>query len=412
MARILFISYYYPPEKAAAAVCVSETAKRLVKRGHCVTVLTTVPNYPTGSVPARYRGHLLQQEVMDGVRVVRVWSYVSANTGFLRRILAHLSFACLIPSLGWQAVGHPDVIIVGSPPLFNGIAARILSWFKQAPFVFWVADLWPESAVQLGMLRHRLFIRLAEWLEWSTYQHARLVWVVTEGMREALIRRGLSPEQIFLLHNGVDAEKFRLAPKAIARDELGWDDGYVVLYVGTHGLSPGLSTVLAAAEQLQQQNRYDIRFVLVGDGAEKAALVTQALRRDLQNVLFLDPVPHDRVPQLLAAADICLAHTRKVRLFEGMLPMKMYEAMAAGRPLVLALNGEACQIAVQEARAALHVEPENAEALVSAILYLYDHPEVAEQLGQCGRAYVQERFDYDTLTATLDTQLTSIVKEL
>jgi glycosyltransferase involved in cell wall biosynthesis len=262
------------------------------------------------------------------------------------------------------------------------------------------------------MLRHRLFIRLSEWLEWSTYQHARLVWVVTEGMREALIRRGLCPKQIFLLHNGVDTEKFRPVPKAIARGELGWDDRYVVLYVGTHGLSHGLSTVLAAAEQLQRQNRYDIRFVLVGNGAEKATLVTQAQRHDLKNVLFLDSVPHDHVPQLLAAADVCLAHTRKVQLFEGMLPMKMYEAMAAGRPLVLALNGEACQIAVQEARAALHVEPENAEALVSAILYLYDHPEVAEQLGQCGRAYVQERFDYDTLTATLDARLTSIVEEL
>jgi glycosyltransferase involved in cell wall biosynthesis len=411
MARILFISYYYPPEKAAAAVCVSETAKRLVKRGHCVTVLTTVPNYPTGSVPARYRGHLLQQEVMDGVRVVRVWSYVSANSGFLRRVLAHLSFACLASTLGWQAVGHPDVIIAGSPPLFNAIAARILSWLTQAPFVFWVADLWPESAVQLGMLRHRLFIWLSECLEWSTYQRARLIWAVSRGMRETLIRRGLSPEQIFLLHNGVDTEKFRALPKAIARGELGWDDRYVVLYVGTHGLSHGLRTVLAAAEQLQQQNRHDIRFVLVGNGAEKAALVAQAQRHDLKNVLFLDSVPHDHVPQLLAAADICLAHTRKVQLFEGMLPMKMYEAMAAGRPLVLALNGEACQVAVQEARAALHVEPENAEALVSAILYLYDHPEVAEQLGQCGRAYVQEWFDYDTLTATLDAQLTSIVKE-
>ncbi len=412
MARILFISYYYPPEKAAAAVCVSETAKRLVKRGHCVTVLTTVPNYPTGSVPPQYRGRLLQQEVMDGVRVVRAWSYVSANTGFLRRILAHLSFACLAPFLGWWAVGHPDVIIVGSPPLFNVIAARALSWLKQAPFVFWVADLWPESAVQLGMLRHHLLIRLAEWLEWSTYRRAQLIWVVTEGMRETLIRRGLAPEKIFLLPNGVDTEKFRPACKATARSQLGWDNLWTVLYAGTHGLSHGLTTILEAAQQLQQQNRHDIRLVLVGDGAEKGALIAQAQRRDLKNVLFLDPVPHHHVPHLLAAADICLAHTRKVQLFEGMLPMKMYEAMAAARPLLLALNGEACQVAVQEAGAALHVEPENADALVAAILYLCEHPEVAEQLGYCGRAYIQGRFDYDTLTATLDARLTRMLEEM
>src|SRR5947209_16363869 len=153
---------------------------------------------------------------MDVVREVRSWSYVSANAGFLRRILAHLSFACLAPVLGWQAVGHPDVIIVGSPPLFNVIAARSLSWLKQAPFVFWVADLWPESAIQLGMLRHRLLIRLSEWLERSTYQQARLVWAVTEGMRETLVSRGLCPEHVFLLPNGVDTEKFRPLPKATA----------------------------------------------------------------------------------------------------------------------------------------------------------------------------------------------------
>src|SRR5579884_3961419 len=217
MARILFISYYYPPEKAAAAVCVSETAKRLVKRGHCVTVLTTIPNYPTGSVPARYRGHLLQQEVMDGVRVVRVWSYVSANTGFLRRILAHLSFACLAPPLGCQAIGHPDVIIAGSPPLFNGIAARTLSWFKQAPFVFWVADLWPESAVQLGMLRHRLLIRLSECLEWSPYQRARLILDVNSRMREFLISHSLYPQQLLLFHSAGHTKQFRPVPKASDR---------------------------------------------------------------------------------------------------------------------------------------------------------------------------------------------------
>jgi colanic acid biosynthesis glycosyl transferase WcaI len=344
--------------------------------------------------------------------VVRVWSYVSANTGFLRRILAHLSFACMAPFLGWKAVGNPDVIIVGSPPLFNVIAARALARLKQAPFVFWVADLWPESAIQLGVLRHRLLIRLSEWLEWSTYQQARLVWAVTEGMRETLVRRRLRPEHVFLLPNGVDTEKFRPLPKATTRSELGWDDRYTVLYAGTHGLSHGLTTVLDAAAQLQKHNRHDIRFVLVGDGAEKAELIAQAQRRGLKNVLFLDPLPHEHVPQLLAAADICLAHTRKVQLFEGMLPIKMYEAMAAGRPLLLALNGEACRIAVQEAGAALHVEPENADALVDAVLYLCEHPEVAEQLGQQGRMYVQGRFDYDTLTAQLDARLTLMLEEM
>src|SRR5215470_14015031 len=141
MAHILFITSYYPPEKGAAAVRVSETATRLVKRGHQVTVLTTVPNYPTGIVPPEYRGHLVQQESLDGVRVIRIWSYVSPNRGFLRRILAQLSFGCLAPLLGWGEVGDPDIMIVESHPLFNAIAGHALAWGKHCPFVFTVSDL-------------------------------------------------------------------------------------------------------------------------------------------------------------------------------------------------------------------------------------------------------------------------------
>jgi colanic acid biosynthesis glycosyl transferase WcaI len=409
MANILFISRYYPPEKAAAAVCVSETAKRLVKLGHQVTVLTTVPNYPTGIVPPQYRGHLLQEEVLDGVRVVRVWSYIRANEGFLGRILAQFSFGCLAPFLGGKAIGRPDVIIVGSPPLFNVIAVRILAWLKHCPFIFWVADIWPESAVQLGALRNRILIRLSEWLEWSTYQRASLVWVVTEGMRDTLIRRGLSPMRIILIPNGVDTSEFFPQSQAQARLALGWDDRFTILYAGTHGFSHGLTTVLDAAELIR--DRDDICFVLVGDGAEKTNLMAQAQKRDLKNITFLDPLPHNKIPQLLAAADVCLAHARKVQLFEGMLPIKMYEAMACARPILLALNGEARRIAEQEAGAALYVEPENGKALASAVLYLYEHSEEAELLGWRGRAYVEAHFDYDQLTETLETRLEVLLKE-
>jgi colanic acid biosynthesis glycosyl transferase WcaI len=407
MAHILFISRYYTPEKAAAAVCVSETAKRLVKQGHEVTVLTTVPNYPTGIVPPEYRGHMIQCEILEGVRVVRIWSYIHANKGFLRRILAQLSFGFLAPLLGWKSIGRPDIIIVESPPLFNVIAARILAKFKTCPYIFWVADLWPESAIQLGALHNRTFIWLSERLEWSTYKRAILVWVISEKMRDILIQRGLPPEQILLINNGVDTIKFRPLPQREARAALGWDGRFTVLYAGTHGLSHGLTTILDAAEQIR--DRFDIRFVLVGDGAEKANLMAQAQSRNLKNVTFLDPLPHHQMPQLLAAADVCLAHARKVELFECMLPIKMYEAMASSRPLLLGLNGEARRIAEQEAGAALYVEPENPDALASAVLYLQVHPEVAAQLGMRGRIYVQARFDYDLLTAELAARISGLL---
>jgi len=401
--HILFITPYYPPEKNAPAIRISETAVRLVQRGYQVTVLTTVPNYPIGIVPPEYRGRAIQEEVHDGVHVVRVWSYVSPNAGFVRRILAQFSFGCVASLLGSKAVGHPDIIIVQSPPLFDAIAGRLMAWRKRCPFIFLVSDIWPESAVQLGMLRNRLFICLSEWLEWSTYLRARAVWVVTEGIRQRLIARGLPMEHIFLLTNGVDTTKFRPLSQSQARANLEWDDRFTVLYAGTLGLAHGLTTLLEAAEMLQ--DRTDIRFVLVGEGATKGDLVTQADQRHLKNVTFLDAQPHQHMPVLLAAADICLVPLRKLPLFEGALPSKMYEIMASARPMILGVNGEARQLTEQEARAALYVEPENPSALVSAIHYLREHPDQAKVLGQRGRAFVEARFDRDQLSKELEARI-------
>lgn len=410
MAHILFITPYYPPEKAAAAVCVSENAVRMAKYGHQVTILTTVPNYPDGIVAPEYRGHLLQEETLNGVRVVRVWSCVSPNKGFQRRILAQFSFGLLAPLLGWREVGQPDIIIVQSPPLFDAIAVRLLAWFKHCPFIFMVSDLWPKSAVELGVLRNRLFIRLSEWLEWSTYQHASLVWVVTEGIKRVLLARGFPPERLLLLTNGVDTVKFHPSPRAQARQELDWDERFTVVYVGTHGLSHGLATMLDTAERLK--NNPAIHFVLVGDGAEKASLVAQARKRALTNITFYDPQPHQRVPVFLAAADACLVHVRRnIPVFTGMLPIKMYEAMACGKPVLLAVDGEARRLAEQEAGAAIYVEPENPVALASAILSLQQRPEQAQALGQRGRALVEEKFDYDQLALALDARITLLLKE-
>ncbi|SRR6266446_1836060 len=409
MAHILFITPYYPPEITPPAIRISDTTMRLARLGHQVTVLTTFPNFPTGVIPPEYRGCLLRYEVRDGVNIVRVWSYVSPNKGFLRRLLAQLSFACLAPFLGWKGVSQPDVIIVESPPLFDAIAGRILAWCKHCPYIFTVADLWPESAVQLGMLRNKTLIRLAEWLEWSTYQRAGAVWALTEGIRDVLIKRGLPPEQVFTVTNGVDTTKFHPLPKAQARTKLGWDNRFTILYAGNHGLVYGMTTILDAADLMRDFT--DIKFVLVGDGVKKSDLITQAKKRDLKNITFLDAVPHDCMPLLFAAADVCLIPLRKLPLLKGTLPFKMFEIMACARPFILGAEGIARQLIEQEAKAAMYVEPEDAEALVSAILHLRQHPEVAEELGNRGRAFVQARFDRERLTTKLDAQVARLLEK-
>lgn len=403
MGNILFISRYYPPEKAAAAVCVSEIAKGLTKLGHRVTVLTTFPNYPTGVVLAGYRGHLVSEEVFEGVRVMRVWSYTSPNAGFLRRILAQLSFGFVAPFLAYKAIDQPDVIIVEFPPLFNVIAAHILVWRKRCPMVFWVADLWPESAVRLGILHNRLLIQLSEWLEQSTYRRASIIWAVTEGMYKTLICRGIAPEKLLLITNGVDTARFRPLPQAEARAELGWDDRFTLLYAGNHGLVYAMTDLLDAAERLQ--NNTDIHMILVGDGVKKAELASEARKRDLKNVTFLDAVAHNHMPLLWSAADLCVIPLRKLSLVEGSLPIKMFEVMACARTFVLGAEGIARDLVEREANAGIVVEPENVGALVSAILYLRTHPEEAEALGRRGREYVKSYFDYERLTAVLDARL-------
>lgn len=407
MVHVLFVTPYYPPEVTPPAIRISEMARRLLNLGYEITVLTTFPNFPSGIVPVEYRGQSFQQEICDGVRVVRVWTYISPNKGFLRRIVSQLSFGCLAPFLGGKAIGHPDIIIVESPPLFDAIAGRALSWLKHCPLIFTVSDLWPESAVQLGMLRNRLLIRLAEWLEWSTYQHAGAVWALTGGIYNTLLKRGLSTEHVFLLTNGVDVARFHPLPKARARAELGWDDRFTVLYAGNHGLAYGLNTLLDAADLMRDD--IGIHIILVGDGVKKPELVAEAKRRCLKNVTFLDVVPHDRMPLLFAGADVCLVPLRKLPLLEGTLPFKMFEVMACARPFILGAEGIARQLVVHEADAAIYVEPENAAALVSAILNLRGHPDLAETMGQRGRAFVKEHFNHEQLTLALEAQINKLI---
>ena len=405
MTHVLFITPYYPPEKTPPAVRISETAKCLVKRGYQVTILTTFPNFPSGIVFPEYRGRVIQSEVQDGIQIVRVWSYVTPNKGFFRRILAQLSFGCLASLLGLKHVGQPDVIVVESPPLFNAIGGRLMAWWKRCPFIFTVADLWPDAAIQLGVLHNSLLIRLSRWLEWSTYQKAGFVWAVTEGIRKTLMVRGLSPEHVFLLTNGVDTTRFH--PMSQARAELGWDDRFTILYAGTHGLVYELELLLDVAERIRDHP--DMHIIFVGDGVTKAGLMEKARERHLHNVTFLDAQPHERMPLLLNAADVCPIPIRKVPIAEITLPAKMFEIMACARPILLGLDGEARKLVEQDAGAALYVEPENVDALLSAIFYLREHPEVASTLGQNGRAFVAEHFDRERLVDRLDERITALL---
>jgi len=386
--RILFVTPYYPPEVGAPQTRQHELAVRLVRDGHNVEVITSWPNYPSGIVQDGYRDKLLKWEDREGVRVFRTWMYATPNRGFLKRVLAQLSFAVAAVVTGGR-MGPADVVVVESPPLFDGLAGAWLAWRRGARMVFNVADLWPESVVALGAVRNRWLIALAEGLEQWCYRRAWRILAVTRGIERTLRQRGW--DKVRFLPNGVDLARFRDADGSAVRAAMGWDERAVVcLYAGTLGLSQALDKALAAARLVEDLPAF--RLVLMGDGAERETLVATAG----PNVTILPPVPRDAVPDWLAAADMLFISLKDIPLFHGAVPSKTYEAMAAGRPIVMAARGEAPAL-LEEAGGGVVVPPEDPESLAAAWRRLVLDPALRQALGGRAEALIRARYDRGAL---------------
>src|SRR5438093_2350791 len=391
--RVVLLTHYFPPEIRAPQSRLYELAARTVASGHEVTVLTTFPNYPTGVIPDSYRRRFRVEEKIDGIRVIRTWVYATPNRGFLRRLLNHLSFA-LSSLTAASRLGHVDVFFVESPPLFIGLAALTFQRLKRAPFIFNVSDIWPQSAVELGALKNRLAIRLAEWLEMHLYLKAARISVVTPGMLERLVARGVPRERMALLTNGVDTLVFRPAqPNIELARRLGLGEYKVFLYAGTHGMAQGLDTVLEAARRTRNT---EVLYVLAGEGAEKEVLMQQARSQGLDNVRFLPNQPKREMPDLINLAYSSIVPLKRLDLFRSALPSKMFESMAVARPIVASLWGEAADM-VEFARCGIVIEPESPEAMAAAVERLAADPRLAHELGENGRRYVEKNFDRETI---------------
>ncbi|MGE0878008.1 MAG: glycosyltransferase family 4 protein [Acidimicrobiia bacterium] len=392
--RTLVVTHYFPPEIGAPQARLSEFARYWTEAGDRVTVLTGMPNHPTGVVPDGYRGRLRMVERVDGYRVVRTWLYATANEGFVRKTLGHLSFMVSSVALGWRKVGRQDVVMVSSPTFFSIASAWMLAKLKRARFVVEVRDLWPAIFVELGVLTNRRMIRFLERLELEAYRAADEVVVVSEGFRSNLIERGVPAEKVHTVRNGVDLERFDAdaVPASVrsgVRARLGAEpDDVLVLYVGAHGISHGLTAVAEAAAKLQGKA---IRFAFVGEGAAKAELAERVRQLGLTNVVMGAGVPREDVPSLLAAADICLAPLRDVPLFSTFIPSKIFEYLGAGKAVIGALRGEPAAI-VREAGGVV-VEPEDPVALADAIEALALDSERRRVMGLLGRAFVETEFN-------------------
>lgn len=397
MMHILFLCHYFPPEVNAPASRTYENAKRWVAAGHRVTVLTCVPNHPNGMVYPGYKNRTAQWDEKDGIRVLRIKTYIGPNKGFFRRTANYISYmvsaACLC-----RRVRDVDVVVSTSPQFFCGLAGFFVSRRHNCPWVLEIRDLWPESIKAVGAVRQDWIIRFFEGVETFMYRTADHIVSLTRAFRTHITARGVPLAAVSMVTNGADLNRFT----PISRDKSGpaapgLKDKFVVSFIGTHGMAHGLDTVLDAARELKSHS--DILFLLVGDGAERERLEQKRMEMGLDNVLMLPQQEKRKVPLFIAASDACMVLLRKSELFKTVIPSKIFEAMAMERPVILGVEGESRQI-IETAGCGICIEPENARELSRAVLDLLSDPAMGRLLGRRGRQCVKILYNRDALAST------------
>jgi colanic acid biosynthesis glycosyl transferase WcaI len=386
--HLAVLTQYYPPETGAPQRRLSNLASHFLESGHSVTVLTAMPNYPQGRIFPGYGG-LYQKTKEEGVQLLRTFIYPTSRPDMVSRLSNYFSFVLSSAVCGSFALTKPHYLLVESPPLFLGMSGYWLSRLKSAKLIFNVSDLWPESAVRLGVIaRSSLGFRVAEALERFCYQKA---WLVT-GQSKSILRditTRFPKVRSFHLSNGADTGLFQPASTSQGGSSLlsKKKGEFIAAYVGLHGLAQGLDQVLAAAEKPETAG---IRFVFIGDGPRKRDLQAQAAQQGLKNVEFLGLQPAPTIPSLLADADLLLVTLKSD--IPGAVPSKLYEAMAMAKPVVLLAGGEAAEI-VRESDAGIVVEPGDIQGLAAALQLLRSQPDLRRRMGENGRRAILSRYD-------------------
>ena len=394
--HILFLTDNFPPESNAPASRTYEHACEWVKTGHQVTIITCAPNFPKGKVFEGYKNKLWQTEDMEGIRVIRVGTYITSNEGFMKRILDYMSFM-LSGFLAALFVRRVDIVIGTSPQFFTVCAAWAASLLKRRPFIFELRDIWPESLRAVGVLQSSKVLDMLEAIEMFLYRRASRIISVTYSFKDTLVRRGINPEKIHVITNGVDPTRFSPMQKEHELlASLRLEGKFVVGYIGTLGMAHALETLLDAAAILKQTpEASDVRILLLGDGAERGKLIARARDLDLDNVVFLPSVPKTIVARYWALLDVSVVHLRKTDLFKTVVPSKIFECMAMGLPILHGVEGESANI-IEKSSSGLLFEPENPRELASQIIELQSNSILRESLSKNGILAIQS-YDRKTL---------------
>ena len=403
--RILVLAHYYPPEMGGAAARLHGLSRWLATYGHEVTVITGFPNYPSGVVPAAYRGMLRKREELDGVDLLRTWVYASSHKGNWRRLANYFSFVFSSIIAGLTAGRKYDVVLASSPPLFIGIAGWVLSRLRRIPLVFDVRDIWPDVAVDAGEFAPDAPItRLGNWLADFIYRRADAIVPVTEFKRQKIARHGVPASKLAVVTNGADLD---LVPEATSnlREELGLQGKFVVLYAGLIGIAQGVEIATEAAQLLLENDH--VRFLIVGDGVRRAELESQVRAFHLTNVTMLPRQPREAMPALLATADVCLVSLASDGITDA-VPSKLLEAWAYHKPVILAAAGESSQI-VGQSGGGLAIRPKDSQALADALVALCADPAQVSRYAAAGRQYVERYYDRRALARQMEAVLQRVI---
>ncbi|NIA07971.1 MAG: glycosyltransferase [Actinobacteria bacterium] len=396
--HILVVHQYFLGKGDAGGSRWNQFAKYWAEKGHKVTVLAGTVHYATGEKESRYKGkYVVREREQENVEVLRCHVSESYNKSFIGRFWAYLSFTFSSVLAGLLWAGKADAMICTSPPLSVGLTGWMLSKFKRIPMVFEVRDLWPESAIDTGVLTNKWLIKVSYWLERLSYKSAKWINVLTPAFEESLIaNKGISPDMISMIPNGADLDIFHPGDRNNwVREKHDLGDKFVVTYVGAHGRANALMQLIESAKILKEKDG-EVQIMLVGDGMEKAGLIEAAKEAKLENVTFVEPVSKAKIVDYVNAADACTAVLKKVDTFKTVYPNKVFDYMSAARPVIVGIDGVARKL-LEDARAGMYVEPENAGAFVEAVLKLKSNPQLCNEYGQNGLNFVRKNFDRSVL---------------
>ena len=406
--NVLLIHQYYLGKNEGGGSRFNEMCKYWAEDGLDITVVAGTVHYATGIKDEKYKGKWNVREQDKKVKVIKCFVAGCYNKNFLGRFFGYVSFFLSSLWAGLFHIGKIDVIIATSPPLTVGLTAILLSFFRRTPFIFEIRDLWPDSAIQSGVLKNKFLIKLSYWLENISYRKAKKLVVLTPAFEKYLLGKGITEEKITFIPNAADLDLFEPGNKNNwVRKEYNLGKKFVVLYTGAHGRANALSQVIETADLLKEYK--DIVFMLVGDGMEKPKLKELVENLGLNNIIFVDTQPKDRMADFINASDVCTAVLKRLDVFKTVYPNKVFDYMSCGKPIIIGIDGAAREL-IEKAQCGVFAEPENPKKIKDAVLFFYSNRNLCKMYGDRGRKFVEAQMNRKIMAERYEELLKNVSK--